>query len=58
MTPLAQDYSALDVPEVLLRLFHPQPESALFTQKRRVKVSCFMNHAALRDLFTSRRIAC
>jgi uncharacterized protein len=30
MTPLAQDYSALDVPEVLLRLFHPQPESALF----------------------------
>ncbi len=27
---LAQDYSALDVPEVLLRLFHPRPESALF----------------------------
>ena len=27
---LAQDYAALDVPEVLLRLFHPRPESALF----------------------------
>lgn len=25
-----QDYAALDVPEVLLRLFHPRPESALF----------------------------
>jgi uncharacterized protein len=30
ITPLAQDYAALDVPEVLLRLFHPRPESALF----------------------------
>lgn len=28
--PLAQDYVALDVPEVLLRLFHPRPELALF----------------------------
>jgi uncharacterized protein len=26
----AQDYAALDVPEVLLRLFHPRPELALF----------------------------
>lgn len=30
MAALAQDYAALDVPEVLLRLFHPRPESALF----------------------------
>lgn len=30
MTTLAPDYAALDVPEVLLRLFHPRPESALF----------------------------
>jgi pimeloyl-ACP methyl ester carboxylesterase len=30
MTSLAQDYAALDVPEVLLRLFHPRPELALF----------------------------
>jgi fermentation-respiration switch protein FrsA (DUF1100 family) len=26
----SQDYSTLDVPEVLLRLFHPRPELALF----------------------------
>ncbi len=30
VTALAQDYAALDVPEVLLRLFHPRPELALF----------------------------
>ena len=30
MTSLAPDYAALDVPEVLLCLFHPRPESALF----------------------------
>ncbi len=27
---IVQDYAALDVPEVLLRLFHPRPEIALF----------------------------
>jgi hypothetical protein len=26
----AQDYAALDVPEVLQRLFHPRPELTLF----------------------------
>ena len=30
MSDLAQDYTTLDVPEVLLRLFHPRPESGLF----------------------------
>lgn len=30
MAALAQDYAALDVPEVLLRLFHPRPELALY----------------------------
>jgi hypothetical protein len=30
VTTLVPDYVALDVPEVLLRLFHPRPESALF----------------------------
>ena len=30
MSDLAQDYAALDVPEVLLRLFHPRPELGLF----------------------------
>jgi alpha-beta hydrolase superfamily lysophospholipase len=30
VTTLTPDYAALDVPEVLLRLFHPRPESALF----------------------------
>jgi len=29
-TAPAQEYAALDVPEVLLRLFHPRPELALF----------------------------
>jgi fermentation-respiration switch protein FrsA (DUF1100 family) len=29
-TSLVQNYAALDVPEVLLRLFHPRPELALF----------------------------
>jgi hypothetical protein len=30
MSDFAQDYAALDVPEVLLRLFHPRPELGLF----------------------------
>lgn len=30
VTDLAPDYAALDVPEVLLRLFHPRPELASF----------------------------
>ena len=30
MAAPAPDYAALDVPEVLMRLFHPRPEAALF----------------------------
>ena len=30
MSDFTQDYAVLDVPEVLLRLFHPRPELGLF----------------------------